>query len=402
MIHSFSCKNFYSFGDSATVNFVVNEKAPNNNGYFTTPSDIRLSKVETVLGPNASGKTSLMKALPFLKWLIADSFSIKPTAPMPVKPFAFGDKKEKPIELAVEFEMEGSIYTYSFVIDEKKILEEELKIKNKSISKITSKKIFSRKWNKKDKKYKLDDKNFDLPKEFEEALRTNASIVSLAVQFRHKESQKISDYWQKVQTNVMENGWVHDAEEQLLEALDFYSEEENKRFKDESEKILSRFDLGLESFDIEKKKSEKKDDEFMIKVKVAHHFGNETAYLPIYYESSGTQQLFVLLRLILPVLKEGSIAVLDEFDVNLHPDIIVALFELFVNPETNPNNAQLLFSTHNHLVLTRLDKYQITLTEKNEKGESEAWRLDEMSGVRSDDNYYNKYIAGAYGAVPKI
>ena len=48
------------------------------------------------------------------------------------------------------------------------------------------------------------------------------------------------------------------------------------------------------------------------------------------------------------------------------------------------------------------DKYQIILTEKNEKGVSESWRLDEMIGVRADDNYYSKYIAGAYGAVPKF
>jgi predicted ATPase len=96
------------------------------------------------------------------------------------------------------------------------------------------------------------------------------------------------------------------------------------------------------------------------------------------------------------------VAVLDEFDVNLHPEMVLALFELFIQPETNPKNAQLLFSTHSHQILSKLDKYQIILTEKNDKGESESWRLDEMSGVRADDNYYSKYIAGAYGAVPKL
>ena len=82
--------------------------------------------------------------------------------------------------------------------------------------------------------------------------------------------------------------------------------------------------------------------------------------------------------------------------------MVLALFELFIHPETNPNKAQLLLSTHSHLLLNKLDKYQIVLVEKNEVGMSEAWRLDEVLGVRSDDNYYTKYIAGAYGAVPKI
>ena len=120
------------------------------------------------------------------------------------------------------------------------------------------------------------------------------------------------------------------------------------------------------------------------------------------YESSGTKQLFVLLKAILVVLAKGGVAVLDEFDVNLHPEMVLSLFDLFVQPETNPKNAQLLFSTHSHRVLSKLDKYQIILTEKNEKGGSEAWRLDDMSGVRADDNFFSKYIAGAYGAVPKL
>ena len=109
-----------------------------------------------------------------------------------------------------------------------------------------------------------------------------------------------------------------------------------------------------------------------------------------------------MLKTILQVLTQGGVAILDEFDVNLHPDMVLSLFELFIQPETNPHNAQLLFSTHSHIVLSKLDKYQIILIEKNKNGVSDAWRLDEMSGVRADDNYYTKYLAGAYGATPKI
>ena len=139
-----------------------------------------------------------------------------------------------------------------------------------------------------------------------------------------------------------------------------------------------------------------------INVQVTHSFGGQTEYLPMQYESSGTKQLFVLLKTILLVLDKGGVAVLDEFDVNLHPEMVRALFELFIQPETNPTNAQILFSTHSHLILSKLDKYQIILIEKNGKGASESWRLDDVSGVRADDNYYAKYIAGAYGAVPKF
>jgi hypothetical protein len=79
----------------------------------------------------------------------------------------------------------------------------------------------------------------------------------------------------------------------------------------------------------------------------------------------------VLLKTILQVLDTGGIAILDEIDVNLHPDIINALCNLFVQPETNIHNAQLLFSTHTPSILSRLDKYQIILVEKRD-GTSES------------------------------
>lgn len=405
MIHSFSCKNFYSFGDLTIIDFSVNDKAPFNKGYFTAPSGNRLSKIEMVVGPNASGKTNLLKILPFLKWLISDSFITNPSSPLPVKPFLFGELKDKPTELSVDFEIDSNIYSYSFVLNESKILEEELRVRNKTKQKITSKKVFSRKWDEKTEKYILDDKNFSLPKNFDNLLRANASVVSVAVRLNHKSSQDILNFWKKVETNVVEAGWVGDhllpnSGQQLIETLDFYSDGKNELLKKEAEKLLSRFDLGLGSFDIKK---EKKENSLSLNVRVSHSFNGRIEYLPMQYESSGTKQLFVLLKTMLLVLNNGGVAVLDEFDVNLHPEMVMSLFELFIQPETNPNNAQILFSTHSHRVLSRLDKYQIVFVEKNNKGVSESWRLDEMgSSVRADDNYYTKYIAGAYGAIPRL
>ena len=40
------------------------------------------------------------------------------------------------------------------------------------------------------------------------------------------------------------------------------------------------------------------------------------------------------------------------------------------------------------------------LVQKNEECESAASRMDAVEGIRNDDNYYAKYMAGAYGAVP--
>ncbi len=403
MIHSFSCKNFYSFKELTTLDFEVNDNAPENNGYFRAKSGTRLSKVETVIGPNASGKTNLLKVLPFLKWLIIDSFSTKPDDPIVMRPFAFGEAKDQPTELSVVFEIDGKIYTYVFTLNKQRILSEELTATGFVKEKKGNKKLFVRTWNNTTSRYDFESTNFNLPKEFDNLLRSNASVIGTAFRLNHKESQEIAKFWQQIETNVIEAGWIGDhllpnKIPQWFEALIFYSD--NETLKKEAEKLLSRFDLGLSGIVFEK---EKAGSGLMIKnVQAVHLFNGKEQFLPILYESSGTKQLFTILKTILQALENGSVAIVDEFDVNLHPEMVMALFDLFIQPETNPKNAQLLLSTHSHMLLSKLDKYQIVLVEKNENGISEAWRLDEVSDVRSDENYYSKYIAGAYGAVPKI
>lgn len=402
MIHSFSCKNFYSFYDEATISFVVNDNAPQNDGYFKAGSDVRLSKIATVVGPNASGKTNLLKVLPFLKWFIIDSFKHKYDDPIIIQPFAFSPVETEPSELSVVFEISSKIYTYSFSLVRERILNETLERTIFVKEKKGTQRIFSRIWNEKKEEYDFDDQNFDLPKGFENSIRSNASVIGIAAQLAHRESQEISKFWDKIETNVIEAGWIGDhllpnATQQLIEVLDFYSE--NDELKQKAERLLSRFDLGFDSFAIEKKKT---DTGISINAKTVHQLNGAKYDLNLTYESSGTKQLFVLLKSILAAIAHGSIAIIDEFDVNLHPEMVIALFELFIQPETNPKNAQLILSTHSHLLLSKLDKYQIILVEKNEKGGSEAWRLDDVSGVRSDDNYFTKYIAGTYGAVPKL
>lgn len=380
----------------------MNEKAPKNEGYVISPSGTRLSKFETIIGPNASGKTNLLKVLPFLKWLVIDSFNAAPSTPIPVKPFAFRDSK-KPTELSVVFEIHKNIYIHSFVLEESRITKEKLQVKSKSQQKVTRKLIFSRHWDNVHSRYNFEGKNFNLPKGFENLLRSNASVISVGMRLNHKESEEIAKFWQHLETNVLEAGWIGDqlvprAPMQLMDSIIFYSQ--NEALKKEAEKLLCRFDLGLEGFDITTKEQTPQGFEF--DVKVVHTFNSQKKYLPVQYESSGTKQLFILLKSILQVLDRGGVAVLDEFDVNLHPDMVMALFDLFLQSETNPNNAQLIFSTHSHRILGRLDKYQITLIEKNKEGGTEAWRLDEMDNIRADDNYYAKYVAGAYGAIPNI
>jgi AAA15 family ATPase/GTPase len=124
--------------------------------------------------------------------------------------------------------------------------------------------------------------------------------------------------------------------------------------------------------------------------------------LPFNRESNGTQGAFILLSRLLPVLEHGGLAVIDEFENDLHPLMLEPILDLFANPETNPLSAQLIFSTHAIEVLNLVEKSQVMLVEKDEDCLSQAYRLDSIEGIRNDDNFYAKYMAGAYGAVPNL
>lgn len=400
MIHSFSIKNFYSFKDEVEVNFTVNDNAPKTNGYADSFTGQRVSKLGAVVGGNAAGKTNLLKALTFIKWMIVGSYSQDPDKKIPLRTCASNECKDLPAELSVSFEINEKLYTYSFKADRTRISEETLKVSSRAKDNLSTKLLFSRTWNEKKQSYSFTSSNYKLPKGADEdaLLRKNASVISAAVRFSHKESKEIADYWKEVKSTVDESQMGFNLRiYHLNQAVDFYQKHDD--IKERASSMMERFDLGLRGFDIEK--ASKHDDD-SYEATFRHGFGDDEMVMSLEYESLGTQQLFILLTYILEGLKAGSMVVIDELDVHLHPDMQIELMELFIDPELNPKNAQLIFSTQSPAILNTMNKYQIFLTEKSESGFSETWRLDEVEGVRSDESYGNKYLSGAYGAVPRL
>lgn len=400
MIHKFTAKNFYSFKDAVEANFEVNQNAPYTTGYVRNFNS-RVSKVLAVIGPNASGKTNLLKVLPFLQFFIATSFNLKPDEKILFYPYKFSSEDNDPTELSVTFSCKGSLYEYFVKLNQSQVLDERLRKYNNSTKQFSI--LFKRTWNDAKNDYEYDLTNFITTTKVKAIIRKrgNASLLSTAAQIDHKLSNEIVAYWSMPESNVIEFG-KHDHPEFIAEAAKYYYE--NSEARKTAENLLTRFDLGLTKLPIEKHTHKSKSGkEETYYVPIGFHKGGKSDYsIPFLYESGGTKALFSILAQIIPVLSKGSIAVLDEFDADLHPRMLPELIDLFMSEESNPKNAQLLFSTHHHEILNKLDKYQIMIVEKNrEDGMSEIWRLDEV-GIRADDNYYSKYSSGAYGGVPEL
>jgi AAA15 family ATPase/GTPase len=114
--------------------------------------------------------------------------------------------------------------------------------------------------------------------------------------------------------------------------------------------------------------------------------------------------LFTLGFSILKVLDEGGIFIFDELDGSLHPQLSSFLVRLFHNPITNSRNAQIIFSTHEVLLLDKntFRKDQIWFTEKNKTGATEIFSANDFDGVRDDMPFGKWYLAGKFGGTPHI
>ena len=158
--------------------------------------------------------------------------------------------------------------------------------------------------------------------------------------------------------------------------------EENENYKERILRCLQKADIGIEdvSYEIKHEESEEipdlnfiqnfiNDYEFddNIKIKVAKKSFNikskhnvydddnnlvDSVFLPFAkYELEGTKKLFTILGPIFEALDKGSLLIIDEIDSKLHPAIVRLIINMFNTIHINKNNAQLISTTHDVLLL---------------------------------------------------
>jgi predicted ATPase len=395
VLHQFEFSNFQSFLEPAQVDFRINNKVQMTDLMFQSETGQPLTKLMAVIGPNGSGKTALLKVPAFLFWFMSQSFVLSPEADIPVAPhFATSNS---PSKFSCIFEFDKKVWRYELECTSKRVIREALFQKGERFSY-----VFTRIWDSKSERYVVKQKDFGFASQEAKKVRDNASLISTAAQYNVPTAVALQKMINgSVVYNVFFGGRVPHDGNALQTAAAFYASRDDIGQK--MTKLLASWDLGLTGVQVQK--VQRKLDEQEITTwspHGTHRLGKREIVLPFHFESSGTQTAFILLSHLLRVLSSGGLAIIDEFESDLHPHMLKPILDLFANSVTNPHNAQLIFSSHAIQVLNLLNKAQVTLVTKDENLNSWSARLDDIDGIRNDDNFYSKYMAGAYGAVPEI
>lgn len=403
MIREFTFSNFFSFREPAGVSFVVGKNAPDTPAYAEAPDGARVGKILALFGHNASGKTNLLRVLPFVRWFVADSFSWRPESPLPFQPFVLRQgAADLPAEIAVEFDAGADLYRYELCVTQRRVIYERLFVREDRRFSY----LFKRTWNPARNDYDFQTQRFGLARDFIRHVLPNSSTLATAVQFNHGPSRALRDVWTRVFSNVSPAAPRTDPDTRIQRAAEYFHT--HPEAAERAHSVLSALDLGLAGFrvhEIAAPPAPGAEAAAPHVIPVGVHHGDapgEIYEIGFALESKGTRNLFGILPQLLAVLERGGVMIYDEFEADLHPAMLPHLTGLFTDTETNASGAQMLFSCHSTPLMERLDKYQILLAEKGTGGASDVWRLDDVKGVRADDNYYAKYTAGAYGALGDI
>ncbi|HFF6006673.1 TPA: ATP/GTP-binding protein [Stenotrophomonas maltophilia] len=385
-------KNFQSFLEETEVLFELPKGAP-SRGYERRAADgTRLTTVLAAFGANASGKTALLKPAAFLFWFMKGSFGLEVDADIPLPARILNP--DEPTEFEMVFDSKGETWRYELKLTEKRVLWEALYRKATRFSY-----LFKREWNKEDDSYDVQLKSFDLPLHVARRARQNVSLVATARQHDSDSTAFIDKYM--ANWNVDIDGRPH-----YLSNLEYANEafQQIDLVRDQATSLLRSWDLGLDSFEV--RNESYVDSAGKTKTQLRAYFRHtrddgEHFTLPYEVESNGTQSAYVLLAILIPVLRTGGFAVIDEMESDLHPHLLESLLSLFDAEQTNPLGAQLFFTSHTTKVLDYISKAQTYFVEKRDCV-STAFRGDQVQGLRSDDNLRAKYESGAIGALPEV
>ena len=374
----------------------------------------RVLPVTAIYGANASGKSSVFEAFQFMALCVLESLSFsdddkKNPYKLKVDSFKFSESREKPSEFEINYiDKKGKkelYYNYGFKIDNSGILEEYLASNTKTGVKRNEDYTYIFKRERNQKLY-LDSSIEKFRENLEISLKEKTLLVSLGAKLNIDEFIRVRTWFINTEVINFSNSLYGALLENILPNNIIESEEVRKNLVS----FINSFDDSIINIEVEKISAIDENDKDNYRVFTIHKSdkGTSTARISMNEESSGTKKMFSLYQTLLDVLEKGGVFFADELDIKLHPLLMRNILLTFTDKEKNPNNAQLIFTTHNtiYMDMDLLRRDEIWFVEKD-NGVSNLYSLDDITNekgekVRKDSNYEKHYLLGNYGAIPNL
>ena len=405
MIVNFSIQNFGSIKDKQTLSFEADASEHLEDTYVVPAAGKRLLKLALIYGANASGKTTVLKALDFLRDLVVNPKE-KKTDILDFSPYLFdANTPEQSTELTIEFVQEEVCYEYGVTFTRQAVISEVL-YRDAPEKKLVYKRTT-------DIEEQLTKINFGnliaLDKSAQQVLELNTlwnnTVLGgfLKTNISFEELRQVTDWFGSYLKSII-------APDTKLDTYITNKIDEKKLTKGEVLEILKKADFNISDMVIRKKEEIIPEDllrffKEQIEIKgriIVQHTINDTHYnLPMEQESEGTKRFYGFAGLLALLIKTSTIFLIDELESSLHPDLYTHFLLSFLQ---NARQSQLIATTHNRELLADKDIFRndvIWFTDKGRDCATELYSLADFD-TSAIKNVLNAYKIGKFSGVPRL
>ena len=423
MILNFSIQNFGSIKDRQTLTFEADKSDHLENSYVIHTNGLRILKIALIYGANASGKTTILKALEFLRDIVLEP-KTKKTDELDFQPFLFDpETPNQNAVMSIEFLANDTKYFYEVAFFKKAVVYEVLNFHNPKKAN-----IYKRTTDIKNEfteitfgsKIKIDK---TIEKNLEANTLWNNTVLGgfLKTNIDIKELKEVVEWFKNylyplIDTKTQLEGFVTSKIDQgeltkfdvinILKKADFHISDiliqENEQVIPDG--FIELVKKQLKAHDSEVKKLEEKGKITSVSIEFEHTVNQAKYTLPIELESQGTRRFYGFAGLLALLIKNSTSFPIDELESSLHPELYTHFILSFL---LNSNKSQIIATTHNREIFDNKDIFRndaIWFTDKNENGSTELYSLADFDSsiVRNTTNIYNAYKSGKLKATPNL
>lgn len=424
IIKSLRVRNFGPFADEVKFTTVIDSSKREFLENTFPEGDNTYNRISYVFGANGAGKSNFCKAIIQIQNFInlsplfasnnqqlLELQPVKISASEMDKHFLFDvNAKNIPSEYGIEIVMDGIIYDYSFSVLNGSIVFEQLSKKRRRKEIILSR--TSPKYESITLKSELSSFSPNIP-----VVKDRTLCLSMAAFLNNQLALKLVEAINNISVvnmanlnglrNLTQENFTEEIRQRCLRILrtaeptmddltvEFTEEKVDKRKVSMTNEDLEGRELIITNVrvDVQSKHSvydnEKQVDQILLPF--------------LKHESTGTIKMLSILPVLFEALETGRPIVIDELENGLHPNVVQRIIDLFESPEMNPNNAQLICTSHSTVLAEhQVRRDQVWVVSKNEFGKSKIERISDYPGTRTTDNIAEKYLRHAFGTIPRF